>query len=65
MFCRKRLAATASRVALERQSIVAPVESTALYKWVHLPATRQWVSLTLHDRFVFWSSARQRAVEKG
>jgi hypothetical protein len=28
--CRKRLAATASRVALKRQSIVAPVESTPI-----------------------------------
>jgi hypothetical protein len=40
-FCRKRLAATASRFALRRKSIVAPVESTARYKYVHLPATRQ------------------------
>jgi hypothetical protein len=31
-FCRKRLAAAASRLALRRKSIVAPVESTARYK---------------------------------
>jgi hypothetical protein len=31
-FWKKRLAATASRVALRRKSMVAPVESTALNK---------------------------------
>src|SRR5580698_6706481 len=34
---RKRSAAAASRLAERRKSIVAPVESTARYKYTHLP----------------------------
>src|SRR6202049_5301697 len=37
---RKRLAATVSRLAERRKSMVAPVESTARYKYTHLPLTR-------------------------
>src|SRR5271166_4470048 len=37
---RKRSAAAASRLADRRKSIVAPVESTARYKYTHLPLTR-------------------------
>src|SRR5271168_1515116 len=36
---RKRSAAAASRLADRRKSIVAPVESTARYKYTHLPLT--------------------------
>ena len=36
---RKRSAATASRLAERRKSIVAPVESTVRYKYTHLPLT--------------------------
>jgi hypothetical protein len=35
---RKRSAAAASRLAERRKSIVAPVESTARYKYTHLPS---------------------------
>ena len=37
---RKRLAATVSRLAESKKSIVAPLESTARYKYTHLPFTR-------------------------
>jgi Pyruvate kinase, barrel domain len=37
---RKRSAAAASRLADRRKSTVAPVESTARYKYAHLPFTR-------------------------
>src|SRR5271157_97152 len=37
---RKRAAAAASRLADRRKSIVAPLESTARYKYTHLPLTR-------------------------
>src|SRR5271165_4724893 len=37
---RKRSAAAASRLADRRNSIVVPVESTARYKYTHLPLTR-------------------------
>ena len=37
---RKRSAAAASRLAERRKSIVAPLESTARYKYTHLPLTR-------------------------
>jgi hypothetical protein len=37
---RKRSAAAASRLADRRKSIMAPVESTARYKYAHLPLTR-------------------------
>jgi hypothetical protein len=37
---RKRSAAAASRLAERRKSIVAPVESIARYKYIHLPLTR-------------------------
>ena len=43
---RKRSAAAASRLAERRKSIVAPVESTARYKYTHLPFTRTYVSST-------------------
>jgi len=36
----QRSAAAASRLADRRKSIVAPVESTARYKYTHLPLTR-------------------------
>jgi hypothetical protein len=39
-FARKRSAAAASRLAERRKSIVAPLESTARYKYTHLPLTR-------------------------
>src|SRR5271165_3917239 len=39
-FARKRSAAAASRLADRRKSIVAPVESTARYKYTHLPLNR-------------------------
>jgi hypothetical protein len=39
-FARKRLAAAESRLADRRKSIVAPLESTARYKYTHLPLTR-------------------------
>jgi hypothetical protein len=38
--CRKSLAATTSLLGDSMKSIVAPVESTARYKYVHAPATR-------------------------
>jgi hypothetical protein len=37
---RKRSAVAASRLAERRKSIVAAVESTARYKYTHLPLTR-------------------------
>ena len=36
----KRLAAAVSRLAERRKSMVAPVESTARYRYTHLPLTR-------------------------
>jgi hypothetical protein len=36
----KRLAATVSRLAESKKSTVAPVESTARYKYTHLPLIR-------------------------
>ena len=39
-FGEKRTAAAASRLADKRKSIVAPLESTARYKYTHLPLTR-------------------------
>jgi hypothetical protein len=39
-FGQKRSAAAASRLAERRKSIVAPLESTARYKYTHLPLTR-------------------------
>jgi hypothetical protein len=64
-FWKKRFAAAASRLALRRKSIVAPVESTARYKYVHFPATRTYVSSQRHDAFVFRSSGRQRRFSSG
>ena len=52
-FCKNRFAASASRLADSRKSIVAPVESTARYKYVHLPATRRYISSTTNR----WSCA--------
>lgn len=63
-YCKKRLAASASRVVLRRKSIVAAVESTGRYKFVHLPATRRYVS-SLHGAFVFRSFGRQRRFSSG
>ena len=51
-FVRKRSAATASRLAERRKSIVAPVESTARYKYTHLPLTRTYVSSTRQESLV-------------
>src|SRR5271154_7103383 len=48
---RKRSAAAASRLAERRKSIVAPVESTARYKYTHLPLTRTYVSSTRLEPF--------------
>jgi hypothetical protein len=44
--------APASRLAERRKSIVAPVESTARYKYTHLPLTRTHVSSTRQESFV-------------
>jgi hypothetical protein len=43
---RKPFAAIASRYGESRKSIVFPAESTALYRYVHRPATRMYVSPT-------------------
>src|SRR4029077_6662824 len=57
---RKRSAAAASRLAERRKSIVAPVESTARYKYTHLPFTRTYVSSTRHESFVGLRGTRKR-----
>jgi hypothetical protein len=64
-FLEKRFAAAASRLADSRKSIVAPAESMARYKEVHLPATRKYVSSTLHDLLVGRNSRRQRRFNSG
>src|SRR5580700_8150046 len=62
---RKRSAAAASRLAERRKSIVAPVESTARYKYTHLPFTRTYVSSTLQESFVVLSRLRRRRSNSG
>src|SRR6202030_3246615 len=57
---RKRSAAAASRLAERRKSIVAPLESTARYKYTHLPLTRTYVSSTRPESFVALSRLRRR-----
>src|SRR5208283_3293575 len=57
---RKRLAATVSRLAERRKSMVAPVESTARYKYTHLPFTRTYVSSTRPESLVGLSLERKR-----
>ena len=44
-----------------RKSIVAPVESTARYKYTHLPFTRTYVSSTRHESFVGLRCRRKRS----
>src|SRR5580692_6391149 len=62
---RKRLAAAASRLAERRKSIVAPLESTARYKYTHLPFTRTYVSSTRHESFVGLRCRRKRRSSSG
>ena len=62
---RKRSAAAASRLAERRKSIVAPVESTARYKYTHLPFTRTYVSSTRQESFVVLSRLRRRRSNSG
>jgi hypothetical protein len=62
---RKRPAAAASRLAERRKSIVAPVESTARYKYTHLPFTRTYVSSTRQESFVVLSRLRRRRSNSG
>src|SRR5580700_10457932 len=64
-FVRKRSAATASRLAERRKSIVAPVESTARYKYTHLPFTRTYVSSTRQESFVALTRLRRRRSNSG
>ena len=64
-FCQKGLAATASRLAERRKSIVAPVESTARYKYTHLPLTRTYVSSTRQESLVGLSLERKRRSNSG
>src|SRR5580692_5022424 len=59
-FGQKALAAAASRLAERRNSIVAPVESTARYKYTHLPLARTYVSSTRQESFVALSRLRRR-----
>src|SRR5579864_4443233 len=54
--CRKYFAALKSRLGDSMKSIVFPSESTARYKYVHLPATRTYVSSTRQERFGFFAS---------
>src|SRR6202790_4859640 len=56
---RKRSAAAASRLAESKKSIVAPVESTARYKYTHLPFTRTYVSSTRQLSLVSFESPTQ------
>src|SRR6202035_2611979 len=62
---RKRSAAAASRLAERRKSIVAPVESTARYKYTHLPFTRTYVSSTRQESFVALTRLRRRRSNSG
>src|ERR1700730_10701096 len=57
---RKRSAAAASRLDDRRKSIVAPLESTARYKYTHLPLTRMQVSSTRQLSLVGRSRGRDR-----
>ena len=45
--------------------IVAPVESTARYKYTHLPFTRTYVSSTRQESFVVLSRLRRRRSNSG
>ena len=63
-FGRKASAAAESRLAERRKSIVAPVESTARYKYTHLPFTRTYVSSTRQESFVGLSRLRSLSVTK-
>ena len=62
---RKRSAAAASRFAERRKSIVGPVESTARYKYTHLPLTRTYVSSTRQESLVGLSLERKRRPSLG
>jgi hypothetical protein len=55
----------ASRLAERRKSIVAPVESTARYKYTYLPLTRTYVSSTRHESFVGLRCRRKRRSSSG
>src|SRR5271170_7539531 len=55
----------ASRLAERRKSIVAPLESTARYKYTHLPFTRTYVSSTRHESFVGLRCRHKRRSSSG
>ncbi len=57
---KNRLAALILLVSFKRKSSVCPVESTARYRYIHLPQTLMQVSSTRQESLVFlmiWSAA--------
>src|SRR4029077_6285858 len=64
-FAQKALGGTVSRLAERRKSMVAPVESTARYKYTHLPLTRMYVSSTRQLSLVELSLERSRRLTSG
>ena len=64
-FGQKRSTAAASRLAESKKSIVAPWESTARYKYTHLPFTRTYVSSTRQESVVVLSRLRRRRSNSG
>src|SRR5260370_16996983 len=64
-FWKNCLAAAASRSAENQKSIVAPVESTARYKYRQLPPWQMYVSSTLQEPLVGFSSRRHLLFSSG
>src|SRR5205807_5994426 len=64
-FLKKRLAASASRVGLKRNSRVFPSESTARYRYVHVPLILMYVSSTLQESLHAFRRGRERLSSSG
>ena len=64
-FGQKPLSRCCVAFSQRRKSIVAPVESTARYKYTHLPLTRTYVSSTRQESLVGLSLERQRRSNSG
>src|SRR5258708_15264299 len=62
---RKRLAASASRVGLKRNSSVFPCESTARYRYIHTFLILMYVSSTFHESLQVFRCSRQRFSSSG
>src|SRR5579864_2290054 len=64
-FWKNCLAAAASRSAENQKSIVAPVESTARYRFRQFPLWQMYVSSTLQEPLVGFSSRRHLLFSSG